>query len=86
MKKLFLRNRSRLPELIGSLAVAIICRLYAMFMNQSSINCGYQEELSSTVGPIAVDDQQVLARLVGRPTRHFFPKLLLRLKLLCLSA
>jgi hypothetical protein len=45
------------------------CRLYAMFVNQSCTNWGYQEELSSTARPIAIDDQQVSARLVGCPAR-----------------
>lgn len=40
-----------------------------MFMNQSSSNWGYQEELSSTARPIAIDNQQVSARLVGCPAQ-----------------
>jgi hypothetical protein len=55
------------------------CRLHAMFMNQSFTNWGHQEELSSTARPIAIDNHQVSARLVGCPARHkppFFLKLL----------
>jgi len=40
-----------------------------MFMNQSCTNWGYQEELSSTARPIAIDNQQVSVRLVGCPAQ-----------------
>jgi hypothetical protein len=46
------------------------CQLHAVFMNQLCINWGYQEEFSSTARPIAIDNQQVSARLVGCPARH----------------
>jgi len=43
------------------------CRLHAMFMNQSCTNWGYQEELSSTARPIAIDKSTSIGPFSGLP-------------------
>jgi len=38
-----------------------------MFMNQSFINWGYQEELSNTARPIAIDKSTSIGPISGLP-------------------